>query len=344
MVWSVEHFKNYLLGRIFVVRTDHQALLSALQSNRGNKTSFSRLARWVDRLLPFTFEVQHIPGQDMGWADYFSRHPGAPAPPISEYDQNFSVSVISKLRPFVNTLKAHWHQNGTRTGNCTQHINVVQPPHQSYSICVQSHACNLIPHCCTSRVVSVCPTQLKSRPLNRNLHNDIISNSPSTISPIPPDYDSPFPSLPATPTEFETVPSHLSSQPPQSTLAAPPIAGSPMVDPELLQTLLAAVRSDSRNTTTVGTSTDSDRAVDQFSTELLIQLTAQDVFFKKVKKALPARRRIGKHWVLIGPNYGATYTLQTTVASSLIIVSSCQSLCGAPFYSSSNLRTPGHVP
>ncbi len=48
VVWATEHFKNYLLGRSFTIRTDHRALLSALKSNRGNKTSFSRLARWID--------------------------------------------------------------------------------------------------------------------------------------------------------------------------------------------------------------------------------------------------------------------------------------------------------
>ena len=60
IVWSCEHFCNYLLGNRFVVLTDHKAIISALKTNRGNKTHQSRLTRWADRLLPFDFDVLHI--------------------------------------------------------------------------------------------------------------------------------------------------------------------------------------------------------------------------------------------------------------------------------------------
>ena len=62
VVWSLEHFKYYLYGSHFTLQTDHQALLSALKNNRGNKTYQSRLTRWVDRLLPLHFKVEHIAG------------------------------------------------------------------------------------------------------------------------------------------------------------------------------------------------------------------------------------------------------------------------------------------
>ena len=75
IVWALEHFKYYLYGNKFTLQTDHQALLSALKNNRGNKTYQSRLSRWVDRLLPFNFTIEHIPGKNMGFADYLSRNP-----------------------------------------------------------------------------------------------------------------------------------------------------------------------------------------------------------------------------------------------------------------------------
>ena len=62
IVWSCEHFRNYLLGSHFVVLMDHKAIISALKTNRGNKTHQSRLTRWADRLLPFDFDVFHISG------------------------------------------------------------------------------------------------------------------------------------------------------------------------------------------------------------------------------------------------------------------------------------------
>ncbi len=93
------------------MRTDHRALLSALKSNRGNKTTFSRLARWVDRLLPYTFDITHIPGKDMGFADYMSRFPTGPPDPLSTYDQNFLVvsctRAVGALLPVFSALDAH---------------------------------------------------------------------------------------------------------------------------------------------------------------------------------------------------------------------------------------------
>ena len=69
VVWAVEHLKHYLHGQDFKILTDHQALLSALNKNRGNKTYQSRLTRWVDRLLPLNFTIEHVPGKKMGFAD-----------------------------------------------------------------------------------------------------------------------------------------------------------------------------------------------------------------------------------------------------------------------------------
>ena len=75
VVWAIEHFRNYVYGVKFQVISDHKALASVLRPNRGNKTFSSRLTRWVDRLLPFEFEVIHAPGRVLGFADYLSRHP-----------------------------------------------------------------------------------------------------------------------------------------------------------------------------------------------------------------------------------------------------------------------------
>ena len=53
VVWGAEYFRNYILGRSFTVITDHKALISLLNgNNKKNKTLFSRLTRWLDRLIP----------------------------------------------------------------------------------------------------------------------------------------------------------------------------------------------------------------------------------------------------------------------------------------------------
>ena len=82
VVWSLEQFKYYLYGPRFTLQTNHQALLSAVKDNRGNETYQSRLTRWVDRLLPFNFSVEHFAGKNMGFAYYFSRNPTSAALPV----------------------------------------------------------------------------------------------------------------------------------------------------------------------------------------------------------------------------------------------------------------------
>ena len=42
VVWSVEHFKNYVYGVSFGIVSDHKALQSVLKSNKGNKTYSNR--------------------------------------------------------------------------------------------------------------------------------------------------------------------------------------------------------------------------------------------------------------------------------------------------------------
>ena len=59
---------------------------------------FSRLTRWLDRFIPFDFQVEHKPGAKIGLADYLSRHPSLDAQPVSTYDSMFTVAKISRIR------------------------------------------------------------------------------------------------------------------------------------------------------------------------------------------------------------------------------------------------------
>ena len=67
----MEHYKHYLLGREFVVRTDHQAL-KWLFSLREPK---DRVARWIEALSSFNFTVEYRKGKLHGNADSMSRCP-----------------------------------------------------------------------------------------------------------------------------------------------------------------------------------------------------------------------------------------------------------------------------
>lgn len=65
----IEYYKKYLLGRKFLVRTDHQALFWLFKL----KEPKDRTARWLEILSAYSFAIQHRPGQMHGNADALSR-------------------------------------------------------------------------------------------------------------------------------------------------------------------------------------------------------------------------------------------------------------------------------
>ena len=75
IVWAIEIFRKVVYGTQFQVVSDHESLTSFSKGKRVNKTYYSRLTRWVDRLLPFQFTVTHAPGGNLRMAEYLSRHP-----------------------------------------------------------------------------------------------------------------------------------------------------------------------------------------------------------------------------------------------------------------------------
>ena len=107
MVWAIEFFKYYLFGKTFTVLTDYRALLSVLKSHRSNKSYNSRLTRWIDRLLPIDFIIEHIPGTRMGLVDYISRQPNQKAKSVNQYDEEFMVATISRIRDAITSLFSH---------------------------------------------------------------------------------------------------------------------------------------------------------------------------------------------------------------------------------------------
>ena len=101
VVWDSEYFRNYIFGRKFTVVTDHKALVSLLNgNNKKNKTMFSRLTRWIDRIFPFDFVIEHMPGAKIGLADYLSRHPVGEATRVSLYN----TFTVAKLQSITNSL------------------------------------------------------------------------------------------------------------------------------------------------------------------------------------------------------------------------------------------------
>jgi len=71
IVCYTKSFRQYLLGRQFVVRTDH----SALQWIRTTPEPIGQQARWCEILEEFDFQIVHRPGRLHGNAEAMSRRP-----------------------------------------------------------------------------------------------------------------------------------------------------------------------------------------------------------------------------------------------------------------------------
>jgi len=71
IVYGLKQYKQYLLGRHFVIRTDH-AVLSWL---RKTPEPMPQLARWLTFIEQFDYEILHRPGTQHDNADSLSRRP-----------------------------------------------------------------------------------------------------------------------------------------------------------------------------------------------------------------------------------------------------------------------------
>ena len=75
VVYGLKNFRQYLLGRRFIIRTDHQAL----QWFRRTPEPMGQLARWLAFIEQYNFDIVHRPGMRHGNADALSRRPDANA-------------------------------------------------------------------------------------------------------------------------------------------------------------------------------------------------------------------------------------------------------------------------
>ncbi|GFV82069.1 retrovirus-related Pol polyprotein from transposon opus [Trichonephila clavipes] len=71
IVKAIEHFHYYLYGQKFLLRTDH-ASLTWLMNFRNTE---GQVARWIQRLNEYYFDIRHRKGSSHGNADALSRRP-----------------------------------------------------------------------------------------------------------------------------------------------------------------------------------------------------------------------------------------------------------------------------
>ena len=71
VIYFTRHFRHYLLGRKFTLRTDHNSLSWLMRF----KNPEGQIARWLEELAQYDIEIQHRPGKKHSNADALSRIP-----------------------------------------------------------------------------------------------------------------------------------------------------------------------------------------------------------------------------------------------------------------------------
>jgi len=71
IVWGMAYFKHFLLGNLFILRTDHKPLLWLLKSKELD--DYTRLAKWTLKIQAFHFQIEYKKGEENVIADTLSR-------------------------------------------------------------------------------------------------------------------------------------------------------------------------------------------------------------------------------------------------------------------------------
>ena len=102
VLWATERLHQYLYGRPFTVRTDHQDLRQLLLKGFEGGSARCRVIRWATKLMQYNFAVQYIPGKENRVADALSRVP------LNSHDSHielFSVSLDNSSTSAPVTLE-----------------------------------------------------------------------------------------------------------------------------------------------------------------------------------------------------------------------------------------------
>ncbi|XP_078528658.1 uncharacterized protein LOC144806095 [Lissotriton helveticus] len=124
-IWAVEHFRNYVWGNRFMLRTDHKPLVGIL-SPGGGWNSTARIARLSSRLQEYDFDIVYVPGKNNVTADFLSRFPCDNAHSVDD-----EVDVVASIsdcvsEEFLTLSEEEWFAELSKDLVCQQMFDFVR--------------------------------------------------------------------------------------------------------------------------------------------------------------------------------------------------------------------------
>ena len=97
VTWACSKFSNYILGRPFLIETDHKPLVPILSTKHLDDLP-PRVLRFRLRLARFSYTIEHVPGKLLYTADALSRAPQpVQDPELQEEAESFAEAITSTL-------------------------------------------------------------------------------------------------------------------------------------------------------------------------------------------------------------------------------------------------------
>lgn len=122
VMWSCEKFKDYILGKIVEIETDHKPLIPLLNSKRLDGLP-PRVLQLRLRLDKFDFDIQHVPGKLLYVADTLSRAPlpgnKSEASELQEEVKTFTSHTVTNTQPQQRSLDV-LHKKQVEDEICTK--------------------------------------------------------------------------------------------------------------------------------------------------------------------------------------------------------------------------------
>lgn len=108
VIKALHKFRSYLMYRKFLICTDHHSLIYLKQQKQVNT---GRLARWLDFLSQFEFDIQYIKGETNSAADALSRYPSVSLESIDIELEDVTVTQVVLNDTFKQKLIDGYEQD-----------------------------------------------------------------------------------------------------------------------------------------------------------------------------------------------------------------------------------------